>query len=68
MRTRAQNGHSDFLIAIGQPNLGLANWNAPNRPLRTSTYRRQPAGRGYVSISAGGTSGDRVEWPVNKFT
>ena len=26
--------------------------------------RPQPAGRGYVSIFAGGAPGDRVEWPV----
>jgi len=26
--------------------------------------RPQPAGQGYVSISAGGVLGDRIEWPV----
>ena len=26
--------------------------------------RPQPAGRGCISISAGGAPGDRVEWPV----
>ena len=30
-----------------------------------SAYNRpQPAGQGYVSISAGGVLGDRIEWPV----
>jgi hypothetical protein len=32
--------------------------------LLISPYRPQPAGQGYVSISAGGVPGDRVEWPV----
>jgi hypothetical protein len=30
--------------------------NSHNRP--------QPADQGYVSISAGGVAGDKVEWPV----
>ena len=34
------------------------------RPLMTSPYRPQPAGQGYVSISAGGVPDDRVEWLV----
>ncbi len=35
----AQNGHRGFLIAAAQPNPGFLNWNTPNRPLATSTYR-----------------------------
>ncbi|MBP6747557.1 hypothetical protein KA344_20175 [bacterium] len=40
----------------------------PRRPLwgepANSHIRPQPAGQRYVSISAGGAPGNRVEWPV----
>ena len=35
-------------------------WGEP----ANSHIRPQPAGQGYVSISAGGVLGDRIEWPV----
>ena len=41
---------------LGERQLAGAGSYSPSRP--------QPAGRGYVSIFAGGAPGDRVEWPV----
>ena len=53
---------------------GAAAWLPTNARYRNRKWllsdspddlvRPQPAGRGYVSISAGGVPGDRVEWPV----
>ena len=67
MTALAQPGHqlpvavtSKFLVP------GRIEWLVFGDQLDRENFRTrpQPAGRGYVSIFAGGAPGDRVEWPV----
>ena len=50
-----RRSRGDFCFSVMRPLWGNPA-NSPNRP--------QPAGQSYVSISAGGAPGNRVEWPV----